>query len=148
MFYRVNNRAPILLILHHLSTIKVLYMKQMIITVLTSFLLGIPATKGGLEGVWETSKHDSRIEISQNPDGTFSGKIVWAQPPHESFVGTMVMKGVTYSKSQGCYKCPWIYDPRLGISAHAKITLSGDTMHVQATKGIISKKEVFTKLSK
>ena len=31
----------------------------------------------------------------------------------------------------------------MGITAHAKITLSGDTMNVRATKGIISKQEVF-----
>lgn len=121
-------------------------MKQMVITILTSFLMSTPAAKECLEGIWETANHDSRIEILQNPDGTYSGKIIWAQPPHESFVGTTVMKGVTYSQSLGYYKCPWIFDPRLNIAAHAKITLSGDTMNVLATKGVISKREVFTKL--
>ena len=116
-------------------------MRQMVITVLASFLLANGAPEENIIGVWETQKGDSKIEIYRTPDGTFSGKIIWAQAPHESYVGTTVMKGVEYK--DGTYTCPWIYDPRMGITAHAKITLSGDTMNVRATKGIISKQEVF-----
>ncbi len=118
-------------------------MKQMIITVLTSFLLASPGANEGIEGIWLTSRQDSKIEISQNPDGTYSGKIIWAASPHEKYKGMLVMKDVQYNESQRCYKCPWVYDPRLNISARAKITLSGDTMIVHATKGILSKNEVF-----
>lgn len=121
-------------------------MKQMVITVLTSFLMAMPVQKEGIEGIWLTSRQDSKIEISRNPDGTYSGKIIWAMPPHSSYEGMLVMKDVQYNSAQGCYKCPWVYDPRLNIAAHAKITLSGDTMIVHATKGIISKNEVFTRL--
>lgn len=116
-------------------------MKQMVITVLASFLMAQGAPEESILGVWETQKGDSKIEIYRTPDGTFSGKIIWAQPPHQSYVGTTVMKGVEYK--DGSYNCPWIYDPRMNITAHARITLSGDTMNVKASKGIISKQEVF-----
>ncbi len=120
-------------------------MRQMVITVLASFLLASGTSEENIIGVWETQKGDSKIEIYRTPDGTFSGKIIWAQAPHESYVGTTVMRGVEYK--DGAYTCPWIYDPRMGITAHAKITLSGDTMNVRATKGIISKQEVFIRKS-
>lgn len=120
-------------------------MRQMVITVLASLMLAGGTPEENIIGVWETQRGDSKIEIYRTPDGTFSGKIIWAESPHESYVGTIVMKGVKYK--DGEYTCPWIYDPRMEITAHAKITLSGDTMNVKATKGIISKREVFIRKS-
>ena len=121
-------------------------MRPMVIGILVSFLMAPAAVEDDIAGVWMTQKQDSKIEISRNPDGTYSGKIIWAQAPHQSYEGTEVMKGVVYDSDADCYTCPWIYDPRMGIAAHAKITLSGDTMDVKASKGIINKTEVFTRI--
>lgn len=120
-------------------------MKQMVITILTSFLLAPGVASDDISGIWLTQKEDSKIEITRNPDGTYSGKIIWAQAPHQNYEGIVVMKGVAYNDSTGCYTCPWIYDPRMNIAAHAKITISGDTMNVKATKGILNKTEIFTR---
>lgn len=123
-------------------------MKQMVISILTSFLLvsGAETASDSISGTWITQKKDSRIEIVRNPDGSFSGKIVWADPPHREYVGTTVMKGVEYDSACGKYTCPWIYDPRLNITARAAITVSGDTMRVKAQKGILSREEIFTRV--
>ena len=123
-------------------------MKQMVITVLASFLLapGIPSED--ISGVWLTQNHDSRIEISRNPDGSYSGKIVWAEAPHQNYVGTVIMKGVEYNPQNNSYNCPWIYDPRMNLTAHAQITLKGDTLNVKASKGILSKEEIFVRVHK
>ena len=121
-------------------------MRPMVISILVSFLMATPAVEDDIAGVWITQKKDSKIEISRNPDGTYSGKIIWAQRPHQDYEGTEVLKGVVYDKETGCYTCPWIYDPRMHITAHAKITLAGDTMNVKASKGILNKTEVFTRI--
>ena len=121
-------------------------MKQMVITILTSFLLAPGVGSDDISGIWLTQKKDSRIEITRNPDGSFSGKIIWAQAPHQNYVGTTVMKGVEYDSACGTYSCPWIYDPRLNVAAHGIISISGDTMNVKAQKGIITKEEVFTRI--
>ena len=118
-------------------------MKQMVITILTSFLLAPGAATDDISGIWLTQKKDSRIEITRNSDGSFTGKIIWVEAPHQNYVGTTVMRGVEYDPSKGLYTCPWVYDPRLNMSAHAVITLNGDTMSVNATKGVIKKKEIF-----
>lgn len=125
-------------------------MKQMVITILTSFLMA-PAVANAtddISGIWLTQKQDSRIEISRNPDGSYTGKIIWAQAPHQNYVGTMVMKDVKYDPQNNVYTCPWIYDPRLGVTAHGHMTISGDTLNVKACKGILSKSEIFTRAQK
>jgi uncharacterized protein (DUF2147 family) len=121
-------------------------MKQMVITILTSFLLAPGAATDDISGIWLTQKKDSRIEITRNPDGSYTGKIVWAEPPHQDYVGTTVMKGVEYDSGLSKYTCPWIYDPRIGVTAHGTITVNGDTLNVKAYKGILSKMETFTRV--
>ena len=125
-------------------------MKQMVITILTSFLMA-PAVANAtddISGIWLTQKQDSRIEISRNPDGSYTGKIIWAQAPHQNYVGTLVMKDVKYDPQNKFYTCPWIYDPRLDVTAHGHMTISGDTLNVKACKGILSKSEIFTRAQK
>ncbi len=119
----------------------------MVITILTSFLLAPSVASDDIAGIWLTQKQDSKIEITRNQNGTYSGKIIWAQAPHQSYEGTPVMRDVEYDKETGSYTCPWIYDPRMKIEAHAMITLSdgGDTMTVRASKGFLSKTEIFTR---
>ena len=118
----------------------------MVIGILVSFLMSSASAADDITGIWETQKRDSKIEITRNPDGTYSGKIIWAQAPHQSYEGTEVMKGVKYNDDTGCYTCPWIYDPRLNLAAHARISLNGDTMNIKATKGILNKTEIFTRI--
>ena len=118
-------------------------MKQMVITILTSFLLAPGAATDDISGIWLTQKKDSRIEITRNPNGSYTGKIIWAKPPHQDYVGTVVMKDVEFHPDDGTYTCPWIYDPRMNLSAHATITLNGDTMNVKAQKGFLTKEETF-----
>lgn len=118
----------------------------MVIGILVSFLMASPAVADDIAGVWMTQKKDSKIEITRNPDGTYSGKIIWAQAPHQDYEGTEVMKGVVYNNETGSYTCPWIYDPKMNVTAHARITLNGDTMNVKASKGILNKTEIFTRI--
>lgn len=125
-------------------------MKQMVITILTSFLMA-PAVANAtddISGIWLTQKQDSRIEISRNPDGSYTGKIIWAQAPHQNYVGTLVMKDVKYDPQNKFYICPWIYDPRLDVTAHGHMTINGDTLNVKASKGFLSKDEIFTRVAK
>ncbi len=96
-------------------------------------------------GIWLSGKQDSKIEIVKNPDGTFSGKIVWAKTPYQAFEGVEIMKGVTYNVEDNTYICPWIYSPRLNITAKAVITVLGDELRVKAKKGIISTVRIFTR---
>lgn len=117
----------------------------MVIAVLASFFISQAVDDNDITGVWVTQKQDSKIEISRSDDGTYTGKIIWADAPHKAYVGTVVMKGMTYDSQKGDYVCPWIYDPRLNVTAHALITLNGRTMKVKAIKGIISKQETFTR---
>lgn len=125
-------------------------MKQMVITILTSFLMapGVADATDNISGIWLTQKQDSRIEISRNPDGSYSGKIIWAESPHQNYVGMLVMKDVKYDPQNNTYSCPWIYDPRLNVTAHGKMTISGDTLNVKASKGILTKDEIFTRVQK
>jgi uncharacterized protein (DUF2147 family) len=104
------------------------------------------AATDDISGIWLTQKKDSRIEIIRNPDGSYTGKIIWAKPPHQDYVGTVVMKDVEFHPDDGTYTCPWIYDPRLGVTAHGTITVNGDTLNVKAYKGILSKMETFTRI--
>lgn len=97
-------------------------------------------------GVWLTKKQDSKVEIVKNPDNTYSGKLIWVAPPHQEYTGTAIIKGVTYDAAEKNFNCPWIYDPRMNITAHAVITVSNDTLYVKAKKGIITKNEIFTKV--
>ena len=121
-------------------------MKQMVVTILTSFLLAPGAASDDISGIWLTQKKDSRIEITRNPNGSFSGKIIWAQAPHQDYIGIEVMKDVEFHPNDGTYTCPWIYDPRLNLSAQATITIKGDTMNVRAKKGILTKEEIFIRI--
>lgn len=117
----------------------------MVIGILASFFLASGGADGDIAGIWMTQKQDSKIEISKSPDGTYTGKIIWAEAPHESFVGTVVMKGVKYDPGKGDYICPWIYDPRINVTAHAYITLNDSVMKVKACKGFITKQEMFVR---
>lgn len=98
-------------------------------------------------GVWITPKQDSKIEISKDSAGGYVAKVIWAKAPHENYEGMTVMKGVKYNPAAKFYDCPWLYDPKLNIVAKAKITLSGNKLNLKATKGILSKNEVFTRVN-
>lgn len=97
-------------------------------------------------GVWLTKKQDSKIQILKSRDGTFYGRIVWAKEPYEHFTGMEVMRGVTYDARENKYECPWIYSPRLKMSAHAVLFLEGNLLEVKVIKGIISVREEFTRV--
>ena len=102
-----------------------------------------------LTGVWLTSKKDSKVEITYNAtNGTYSGKLIWVASPNEELTGEQILKNVTYQKSSGKFICPWIYDPRLDVTATGVATVSGDTLYIKARKGFISKTEVFTRVPK
>lgn len=96
-----------------------------------------------IEGVWITQKGDSKIEISMAQDSSYCGKLVWVAAPYEEFAGKYILKGVKYNKSTGNFTCPWIYDPKLNITAKGTARISGDTLHLQARKGIFTRNEIF-----
>ena len=100
-----------------------------------------------LTGVWLTSKKDSKVEITYNAtNGTYSGKLIWVASPNQELTGEQILKNVTYQKSSGNFVCPWIYDPRLGVTATGIARVSGDTLYIKARKGFISKTEIFTRV--
>lgn len=100
-----------------------------------------------ITGVWLTSKKDSKVEITYNGStGTYSGKLIWVASPNEKFTGEQILKNVTYQKSSGKFICPWIYDPRLNVTASGTATVSGDTLYIKAHKGFLSKTEIFTRV--
>lgn len=97
-------------------------------------------------GVWITNKQDSKIKIVKNTDGTFSGKIIWAQIPHEDFEGIEIIKGMIYNADDNTYSCPWLYDPKMKVTARAIVSIEGNLLNLKARKGIITVKEVFTRV--
>ena len=99
-----------------------------------------------LVGVWLTAKRDSRIGIVRGADGTFSGKVVWVAPGVRNFVGVPVLRGVTYNKGADSYSCPWVYDPKMGVTASGVANVSHDTLYIRAHKGFLSKTEIFTRV--
>ena len=107
------------------------------------FILGFACfyegTDEAIEGIWLTQKKDSKIEITSAPDGTFSAQLVWAEAPYSNLVGKQVMKGVVYDNASGKFNCPWIYDPKLDITAKGTARVSGDTLYITARKGIFTK---------
>lgn len=96
-------------------------------------------------GTWLTEKGDSKIEITQQ-GGLYYGVVVWTLPKYKKYEGSQVLKDVKYNESNDSYTCPWIYSPRLGIAAHAVITVNGDKLDVKVTKGIISTHQMFTRV--
>lgn len=98
-----------------------------------------------IEGVWITQKRDSKIEISMEQDSSYSGKLVWVAAPYKEFTGKYILKGIKYNKSTGNFTCPWIYDPKLNVTAKGTARISGDTLYLQAHKGIFTKNEIFLK---
>ena len=100
----------------------------------------------GLMGVWLTAKKDSKIEIVRNSDGTFSGKVIWTAPGVRNFVGVPVLRGVTYVPDSNSYTCPWIYDPKMGVTASGVANVSNDTLYIKAHKGFLSMTEFFTRV--
>ena len=113
------------------------------------YLLLIMSTAGEqLAGVWLTAKRDSQIQIVENTDGTFSGKIIWTAPNVRSYVGVQVLKGVVYNKGADSYTCPWVYDPKMGVTASGVANISHDTLYIRAHKGFLSKTEFFTRVKR
>lgn len=100
----------------------------------------------GLVGIWLTQKQDSKVHIFKNPDGTLSGKIIWAKAPNESYEGMEVMRGVTYHEASNTYVCPWIYSPRMNVAAKAVFSLEGDVLNAKVVKGIVTVHQVFTRV--
>lgn len=98
-------------------------------------------------GVWLTEKGDSKVQITKMSDGTFQGKLVWVQAPNEKFTGMEILKDVTYIPESGSYSCPWVYDPKLDVSARATARVSNDTLYLKAKKGIITMNELFIRSS-
>ena len=99
-----------------------------------------------IEGIWLTRKGDSKIQIKYNAaDKTYSGKLIWVVGPYKEFTGEQILKDITYRKDSDSFDCPWIYDPRLGITASGTATVSGDTLYLKARKGVFTKSEIFTK---
>lgn len=97
-------------------------------------------------GIWLTQKQDSQVEIFKNPDGSLSGKIVWAKSPNEKFEGIEVMRGMTYNTKDNNYICPWIYTPRLNMAARAVLSLEGDVLNIKVSKGMVTMHQVFTRV--
>ena len=102
-----------------------------------------------LIGVWLSAKKDTKIQISQNPDGTYQGVIIWVEPQYEQYNGQQVMRGVTYNPENNDYYCPWIYSPRLNMAAHATFTLEddGSLLKAKVDKLFISMDEDFTRVN-
>ncbi len=96
-------------------------------------------------GIWLTEKGDSKVQITKSSDGTYSGKLVWVEPPNGKFTGMEILKDVTYNADSESYTCPWVYDPKLKIAARATASISNDTLYLKARKGIVSMNETFTK---
>lgn len=99
-------------------------------------------------GIWLSDKKDTKIKISQTPDGTYQGVIIWVEPQYEQYNGQQVMRGVSYNPQKNEYYCPWIYSPRLNMAAHAIFTLENDNneLHAKVQKAFISIGENFTRV--
>ncbi len=96
-------------------------------------------------GYWFTSDRDSKIEIVRHADSTYSGRLVWVRSPNNSFEGVVILKDVKYDRVANNYICPWVYDPKLNITAHATATIVNDTLYLKAQKGFFTRREFFTR---
>ena len=99
-------------------------------------------------GVWLSAKKDTKIKITQNPDGTYQGVIIWVEPQYEQYNGQQVMRGVSFNPETNEYYCPWIYSPRLNMAAHATFTLEdgGNELKAKVEKFVVSVDEDFTRV--
>lgn len=94
-------------------------------------------------GVWIDSKKEGATEFVKCEDGSYVGKLVWSEKTangedvkdrknpdkslrSNSILGTVVMKNITYDKSQCRWNMPWAYDPTLGMVGSGYITLNKD----------------------
>jgi uncharacterized protein (DUF2147 family) len=122
-----------------------------------------------LVGAWVTPENEARIEIRQEKDGKFFGKIVWikdtkypaddaeagkekhdrhnpdAAKHNDPIVGLEVLKGFSYS-GKNLWEGGTIYDPKNGNTYKCKITLKGKELQVRGFIGIslIGRTEVWT----
>ncbi len=98
-----------------------------------------------ITGVWLTEDGDSRVEVYKNPDGTFSGKVIWLEEPlndegkpkvddknpdaamhNVPIIGLEVLQGFTYNRSKEEWAGGTIYDPKNGRTYNAYLRLDGE----------------------
>ena len=84
-------------------------------------------------GTWLTQDGDSKIQISQNEDGTFNGQVIWLKNPTEEdgsekldknnpdkdlqkrkVIGLKLLKNFQYDESESEWSDGTSYDPKSG----------------------------------
>jgi uncharacterized protein (DUF2147 family) len=106
-----------------------------------------------VRNLWYNEEKTGKIQIWQDKDGKFYGKVVWLKEPNRNGkpktdinnpdkahqndpeLGLMVLKGFTKDGAQG-YEDGYIYDPTKGKTYSCKMTLEGNELHVRGYIGI------------
>ncbi len=132
-------------------------MKSLCIALALSFLSLIAYASGkDVVGQWITQDGDSRVEIFQNSDGKFYGKIVWLKYPKNSdgtekldtknpkesmkiqkIEGLQILKSFEYSADDEEWSGGTIYDPKSGSTYKCVIWFDDDdnTLNVKGYIG-------------
>jgi len=84
-------------------------------------------------GNWLTAKHDGIIQISQQPDGLYQGRIVGGD---ETLFGLIIMRDMKY-QGAGHWAGGSIYDPDSGHTYHCRLELlEPDRLRVRGFLGV------------
>ncbi len=128
------------------------------------FSANLLANKNKVVGTWLTQDKDSKIEISQNEDGTFSGKIVWLKKPTNDgepkldkenpdealrsrpILGLQLLKGFKYDEDDQEWISGTIYDPQTGSTYKCYMWFDDDE-NVLNVKGYIGVSIIGRKVS-
>jgi len=112
------------------------------------------ANENKVVGVWLTQDKDSKIEISRNDDGTFSGKVIWLKNPLKDgqpqvdkenpdealqdrpILGLELLQGFKFDEDE--WNSGTIYDPKTGNTYKCYMWFDKDdnTLHVKGYIGI------------
>ena len=124
----------------------------------------VSAQNDPITHVWLNTEKTAKIEIYQEGDGKYYGKVVWLKKPNingkpkidiynpdktkrnRPFMGMVVLKGFVKTAT-GVYENGTVYDPTTGKTYRCKMFVSGEKLHLRGYWGIslIGKSAVWTK---
>ncbi|WP_200465754.1 DUF2147 domain-containing protein [Carboxylicivirga marina] len=129
------------------------YLLSIALMVLSLASFGQKNTK--VVGTWLTQDGDSKVEISQNDDGSFTGEIIWLQDPTEEdgsekldehnpdedlkkrkIMGLKLLKNFQFDEDEEEWNDGTIYDPKSGNTYKCYMWFDGNPNKLQV-KGYI-----------
>ena len=115
-------------------------MKNFVLTCIALFSILTVFAQQPLEGIWQTNDDNTLIETYQK-DGAWYGKIKSSDNP-KATIGMDILKGFT--EKDGVWNGQ-LYAVKKNETLNAVITPDANKLNIVLTKGVITKKLVWTK---